>query len=257
MTNKLPRTSWEGVSRWYNDKVGEEGHYYHQQVILPQLSKMLSLSKEKGSCLVDLACGQGILSRHIAPSIPYLGIDASKQLIQSAQQMNKSPLHHFMVGDITQSIQTKWAPFTHATVILALQNIESPQKVIQNAYQLLQKKGELCIVLNHPCFRIPRQSSWKIDEQQKIQFRRIDRYMSSMEIPIQMEPGKGSHSSQTFSFHHPLSSYTHWLKESGFLIQSIEEWCSNKISQGKAAKMENRSREEIPLFMAISAVKID
>ncbi len=29
------QTSWQKVSRWYNDAVGEEGHYYHQHLILP------------------------------------------------------------------------------------------------------------------------------------------------------------------------------------------------------------------------------
>jgi hypothetical protein len=94
-----------------------------------------------------------------------------------------------------------------------------------------------------------------VDEQQKLQYRRIDRYMSSMEIPIQMEPGKGKGSQTTYSFHHPLTKYSHWLKEAGFVIELIDEWCSDKMSQGKTAKMENRSREEIPLFMVISARK--
>jgi hypothetical protein len=76
-----------------------------------------------------------------------------------------------------------------------------------------------------------------------------------MKIPIQMHPGKGQSSSQTLSFHHSLSDYSRWLKEAGFTIDLIEEWCSNKVSEGRAAKMENRSRQEIPLFMAIVARK--
>jgi len=37
------------------------------------------------------------------------------------------------------------------------------------------------------------------------------------------------------------------------VIEKIEEWASDKDSVGKAAKMENRARAEIPLFMAIQA----
>jgi hypothetical protein len=111
--------------------------------------------------------------------------------------------------------------------------------------------------MNHPCFRIPRQSSWKVDDEQKIQYRRIDRYTSPMKIPIQAHPSKGQSSATTWSFHHPLASYSQWLNETGFVIELIEEWHSNKVSTGKAAKMENRSREEIPLFLAIKAKKKD
>jgi len=42
----------------------------------------------------------------------------------------------------------------------------------------------LVIVLNHPCFRIPRQSGWGIDEKNKLQFRKVIKYMSPMEIPL-------------------------------------------------------------------------
>ena len=127
--------------------------------------------------------------------------------------------------------------------------------MFKNASQYLQPGAPFIIVLNHPYFRIPRQSSWKVDEDNKIQYRRIDRYMSAMKIPIQAHPSKGQHSAQTFSFHYPLSDYSRWLKEAGFTIDLIEEWCSDKVSEGRAAKMENRSRKEIPLFMAIVARK--
>jgi hypothetical protein len=45
------------------------------------------------------------------------------------------------------------------------------------------------------------------------------------------------------------------LKDAGFVIEEIEEWTSDKESEGRAGRMENRSRNEIPLFMAIGAIK--
>lgn len=252
---KQPTTSWNSVGRWYDDSVGEQGHYYHQNIIIPNIVKMLNFSDKKSETLLDLACGQGVLSRHLPPHVSYTGIDIAPQLIASARQYNRNPNHQFFRGDATQPLPTTKTDFTHATIILALQNIEAPLKVFQNAARHLQPNAPFIIVLNHPCFRIPRQSSWKVDQENKVQYRRIDRYMSDMKIPIQMHPGKGKESQQTWSFHHPLSSYTHWLYETGFTLDLIEEWCSNKVSEGKAAKMENRSREEIPLFMALLARK--
>jgi hypothetical protein len=111
-------------------------------------------------------------------------------------------------------------------------------------------------VLNHPCFRIPRQSSWGVDLEKKIQYRRIDRYFSSMKIPIQSHPSKGAQSSHTSSFHHSLSRYVQWLKQTGFVIETMDEWCSDKKSTGKHAKMEDTSRAEFPLFLAIVAKKL-
>lgn len=249
-------TSWQKVGKWYNEAVGEEGHYYHQHVIIPNLLKLFNFNKNEKSSLLDLACGQGVLSRHLPSTVSYVGVDAAASLIAAAKKYRSPSSHQFIQADITQALKIDHPPFSHGAIILALQNIEHPELVLKNAKVHLQSGAEFIIVLNHPCFRIPRQSSWRIDEEQKIQYRRIDRYMSSMKIPIQTHPGKGGKSPNTLSFHHPLSTYSRLLKEAGFVIELIEEWCSNKLSEGSKAKMENRSREEIPLFMAVKAKRL-
>jgi ubiquinone/menaquinone biosynthesis C-methylase UbiE len=247
-------TSWNKVGKWYDDAVGEQGHYYHQTLIIPNVLKLLQLPA-KSAALLDLACGQGVLGRQLPTEADYVGFDIAPTLIRFARQHQKNPRCQFQVADVTKPLPLAKTDFTHASIILALQNIENPLAVFKNAYAHLRPGAKFVIVLNHPCFRIPRQSSWKVDEENKVQYRRIDRYMSAMKIPIQMQPGKGKESTQTWSFHHSLSDYSHWLHEAGFKIDLIDEWCSNKVSEGRMAKMENRSREEIPLFMVILATK--
>jgi len=63
-------------------------------------------------------------------------------------------------------------------------------------------------------------------------------------------------SQKTWSFHYPLSKYSHDLAKNGFVIELIDEWTSDKKSTGSKAKMEDRARREIPMFMAILAKKI-
>jgi SAM-dependent methyltransferase len=253
------KTSWEGVGNWYNDLVGEKGHYYHQSCIIPGVMKLFDFTPGQEAAVLDLACGQGILSRSLPKNVHYTGIDISPTLIKAAKaESPTSPKGEFIVGDVTKPLALKKKDYSHSAVILAMQNIEYPEKVLASCAEHLGPQGKLVLVLNHPCFRIPRQSSWGIDEQQKTQYRRIDRYCSDMKIPIQAHPGKKGPpgSTETWSFHHPLASYSQWLKRAGFQIALIEEWCSDKVSTGKNAKMENRSRSEIPLFMAILAIKM-
>ncbi len=248
-------TSWESSADWYDKSVGAKGHYYHQQVILPNLLRLLAFSKSEPSSLLDLACGQGILSRHLPPSTTYTGVDASRSLIAFAQKDAKNPKHQFLVADLSKPLELKNPPFTHAVCLLAVQNIENFQILFQNASRHLQPGGKFIFVLNHPSFRIPRQSHWAVDPNKKCQYRRIDMYMSQLKIPIQTHPSQQDSSPSTWSFHRPLSAYSAALKQAGFLIDQIEEWCSDKQSTGKMAGMENRSRKEFPLFMAISAIK--
>ncbi len=241
-------TSWESSHRWYDSIVGEKGHYYHEHVILPNTLRLLNL--KANDSLLDLGCGQGILSRHIPSQVAYTGVDASPSLIREAKNRSR---HTFQVADITEPLNLP--PFSHAAMILVLQNIEADELAIANAAHSLKSGGKFLIVLNHPCFRIPRQSSWGIDEAKKLQYRRIDLYMTPLKIPIQTHPGSSENSPQTWSFHQPLSHYITALAKVGFVIEQLEEWMSDKTSSGGKSRMENRSRNEFPLFLALLARK--
>lgn len=265
-------TSWQGVAKWYNKSVGEKGHYFHQNVILPKVTKLLDL--DESSSVLDLGCGQGVLARYLPKNAFYHGFDLSEDLIRYAKTQSGNNYNRFDIADVSNDLKIKKNDFSHATIILALQNIENYRGVFANASRYLRRDGKFLIVINHPYFRIPRQSSWEIDQNRKIQYRRIDRYLSPLKIPINMNPGLSSTSNQrygnherngsslkqstklTWSFHNSLQDYTAALQDNDFVIEKIEEWTSDKNSEGKAAKMENRAREEFPMFMAILCRKI-
>lgn len=242
-------TSWHKVGKWYNERVGDRGSYYHEHVVLPGALRLLNLKSD--SSLLDLGCGQGVLARAVIKGARYVGIDIAASLITFAKERDQTSDHQYIVGDITKSLPIT-GTFTHAAIILALQNVEFPARVIENAARHLVVGGKLVIVLNHPAFRIPRQTSWEIDPKNKLQSRRINRYMSPMKIPITMHPGQGS-GQITWSFHEPIGSYTKILSDNHFVIEKLEEWTSDKESVGNTGKMENRARSEFPLFLAILA----
>lgn len=247
------KTTWEGVSNWYDNLVGEKGHFYHQEVILPQMETHLELKETKS--ILDICCGQGVISRHLPENIEYYGVDIAPSLIDSAKKMVKNRKHKFVVGDATNKLNVEKKDFDVALLILCLQDLENVKKVFKNAYDHLAPGGKLLIVLNHPCFRIPRQTSWGVDEKAKIQYRRLNRYLSPLTIPIFTKPSLGNKSPSVNYFHRSLSDYSKALKEAGFKIEFIDEWISNKKSTGSKAAMEDRAREEFPLFLFIKAEK--
>jgi ubiquinone/menaquinone biosynthesis C-methylase UbiE len=251
--NAPTQTAWQKSGRWYDDLVGAQGHYYHQHVILPNLARLLEFGPN--SSLIDLGCGQGVLARAIPKNVNYVGVDLSKTLIQEAKKYHIHDKNRkFLLGDITKTLPlTPQEKFTHATLILSLQNIETPEKVFQMLAPHLSTDGKLVLVLNHPAFRIPRQSGWGEDEKTRTQYRKVNAYMTPQKIPIQMHPGQKESTDTTWSFHHPLSAYSLWLKQNGFVIELMEEWISDKVSTGSQARQENRARKEFPLFLAIVA----
>lgn len=244
--------SWDEAERWYSSCVGEKGHYYHQAFLLSHAIRLLSL--KKGDSLLDVGCGQGVLARHLSLGIEYWGIDSSQKLIQRAKKMTRRAATHFLSADATAFLLDK-RDFHAALFLLSLQNMECPDRAVAQAALHLRTGGKLLLVLNHPCFRIPRQSGWGIDEQAKCQYRRINLYMGIQKIPIQTSPSRKEFSEVTYSYHYPLSSFISFLVRAGLSIIGLEEWCSDKKSEGKRAKMEDRARREFPLFLAILAQK--
>ena len=248
---KKRSTSWGNSAQWYNKLVGETGHYYHEHVIFPHLLRLLNL--HPGDSILDIGCGQGAWARQLPKGVSYTGIDIAQSLVSLAKRQDPVKDHEYVVADATKPFLTPSRLFTCVTAILSLQNMEQQEAAIHEVSKHLTKSGKFVFVLNHPAFRIPRQSGWGISEN-KQQYRYVNRYISPMKIPITMHPG-AQQSAVTWSFHYPIQAYVQFLYTSGFVIEQLEEWVSDKESVGKASKMENRARAEIPLFLAISAKK--
>ena len=248
-------TSWQHSSGWYDKSVGVEGQYYHQAIILPGTLKLLRLGEAAIPELLDLCCGQGVLSRTLPAQVAYWGVDLSPALIAAAKKHDARPTRQYSIGDVCGELPFAKTGFTHAASVLALQNVEKPDRLIANAGARLAPGGRFVMVLNHPCFRIPRQTSWGVDLPAQIRYRRVDRYLSTMRTELRTHPSEGAKSPVTVTFHHPLSAWFAWLAKAGLAVETLEEWVSDKRSVGPAAVMENRARAEFPLFMAVAAVK--
>lgn len=244
-------TSWEKGASWYNLLTTQDGHYYHRHIIFPKLEELIEIKKFKNPSVLEIGCGQGALARACFSKVPYLGLDTSQTLLLLARKHQRNPLHKFLLQDATQSYFLH-RKFSHIIFLLSLQNMNDQQMALKQVKTHIRPDGKLILVLNHPCFRIPRQSSWGIDPKQKIQYRRINRYSSSMKVPIKIHPGK-KEEDILWSFHIPLARYFEYINQAGLVVSELHEWYSSKISSGKNAKIENNARKEFPLFLTIVA----
>ena len=251
---KIELTVWDQAARWYDSVVGEEGSYYQKEVIIPRTLEMLDL--QKGDRVLDLACGQGVFSRFLySKGIKAEGLDSSGELIRCAQSRSDQGIP-FHIGDSREPDVLKGEKFDAVVCILAIQNIDTLEPVFRNVTGWLKPKGRFIMVMTHPCFRIPRQTHWGWDEQKKLEYRRVDLYATETPIPILTPPMVVS-DVYTMTYHRPLQSYFKALSVAGLAVDGLEEWVSNKVSQpGKRSRAENRSRNEIPLFLALRAIPL-
>ncbi|MBI2109235.1 MAG: class I SAM-dependent methyltransferase [Parcubacteria group bacterium] len=254
--NKKQNTSWGHVSDWYHELLTIKDTY-QEKVIAPNLVRIANLKKNERA--LDVACGEGYFVRTLEKTGAHItGADISPELIGIAKKL--SPKSTFFIAPIEDLRFAKNNSFNVVTCVLSLQNIEHLRKGIKEVARVLVSTGRFIIILNHPCFRIPKRSAWGFDEKSGIQYRRLDGYLSESRANIDMHPGKTAHGKQapvTYSFHRPLQVYVKALISDGFVVTRLEEWNSHKKSSpGPRAEAENRARKEFPLFLCLVAEKV-
>lgn len=281
---------WDHVASWYDKLIDERGSDHHEQTILPGALRLLGAPLKKGSRVLDLACGQGVLCRRLAmsdPPVSCVGVDASPGLIEHAGK--DDPRSTYLVGDaralpeLAELHRDLRKPFDAVCCLMAMMNIEPLSPVCKGISQVLKPGGAFVAVMLHPAFRSMGQTGWVWDipeEKESIkdkgkrkgkrsermekpfvgrQYRRVDGYLTSYPREIVMNPGKAAHGREavtTTTYHRPIQYYVRMLFEAGLMLTHLEEWPSLRQSQpGPRAQEENRARREIPMFLAIRAVK--
>ncbi|CAN5437674.1 class I SAM-dependent methyltransferase [soil metagenome] len=246
-------TDWSNVAEWYDRLVGDAGSEYHQHVVLPGTMKLLDPQPKQK--IVDVACGQGVLCRLLRErGVEVTGIDAAEPLLQAARQRGPADIR-YQVGDARELDMLAPNSFDAAACVLAIQNIHPIQPLLDGVCRALRDRGQFVIVMMHPAFRGPKETAWGWDDEKKVQYRRVDRYLIPRKSPIVAHPGAAP-DVYTWTFHKPIEAYVKAARNAGLLIDALEEWPSHKTSDsGPRAHAENVARKEIPMFLAIRAVK--
>lgn len=250
-------TSWDPLATWYNGWVGEGGSEHHREVAVPAVMRLLL--PEPGENILDIGCGQGVLAPFIARTgAQYTGVDASPRLIQMARQ-HHAKQGRFLVGDargLSTIPDLSAGSFDAVIFLLSLQDMDPLEPVLASAAWALKADGRVILFLTHPAFRVPRQSGWGWDEGRKLMFRRVDRYLTPLPVPMKPFPGREAHG-KTRSFHRPIHAYVNGLTQHGLLIDRFEEIPAHKdTAEAPSVKAERMARREIPLFLGLRAQRV-
>ena len=243
---------WDALATWYDGWVGHDGSEYHRKLAIPAVLDLLQL--QSGEHLIDIGAGQGVLASYVArEGARYTGVEISPRLLAIAQQRHRRH-GRFVRGDARRLSRIgglSAGQFDAAVFLLSIQDMNPLDSVLESAAWALRGGGRLVILMTHPCFRIPRQSGWEHDFERDLRYRRIDRYLTPLAVPMK-EYGK-RRSGVSISFHRPLSHYVNGLAASGLLVDELQEITSHQIG---ATRAERRANGEIPLFVGLRARKL-
>lgn len=248
-------TGWDAVAKWYDQLVGATGHEQHQQVVIPAVLNLLH--PQPGEAVLDVGCGQGVLLPFVVKArARYTGVDASGKLLEFARKRYGAQ-GIFLDGDARDLSKTPTlaaGTFDAAVMMLAIQDTDPVEGVCRSLAWALKPGGRAVIAMTHPCFRVPRQSGWGWDEGRKLQYRRVDRYLTTLAVP--MKAFDGSQGGTTTSFHRPLATYVNGFAAAGLCLERMEELPLGKTRQpGPRGKAEFQANQDIPQFLLLRFMK--
>lgn len=245
-------SGWNDLAEWYDGWVGKDGSKYHNKLAIPTVLDLLQA--QPGERILDVGCGQGVLAPHIrSMKAQYTGVDVSEKLLEFAQSHHTHEKATFLQVNASQ-VHTHFSEnsFDAAVFLLSIQDMNPLDQILKSVSKVLTKSGRIIILMTHPAFRIPRQSAWGEETARKIKYRRIDRYLTPLDIPRKEYPGKKS--GVSISFHRPIYSYINELSALGFTTTKMVEVAPNNImDKPNRTRSEIRADEEIPVFMGLRA----
>lgn len=251
-------SGWDPVASWYDGWVGKGGSKHHRNLAIPAVLDLLN--PQKGEQILDVGAGQGVLAPFIvAAQAKYTGIDISNSMLDLARKYHRG-IGEFIQGDARKLAELREihkGQFDATVFLLSIQDMDPLGDVFSSASWALRIWGRVVILMTHPCFRMPRQSGWGWDEDRKLRYRRMDRYLTALSVPMKVYCE--SSSGVTIAFHRPLQDYINELGNHGLLVDQMREIPTYKDYRPSElnAKAKNLANREIPLFLGLRALRIE
>lgn len=158
-------SGWDQMAEWWDNHLGDEGDLWHRALIDPPLLRLAG--EGTGKCVLDLACGNGYLSRRFArQGARVIGVDASAPLIERARnreaQDSLGILYH--VADAAHLSMLEDGMFDLVICNMALMDIEQADLAMREVARVLKQAGRWVFSLPHPCFDKVGTSGWDIEQ---------------------------------------------------------------------------------------------
>jgi len=169
------------------------------------LPAILELIPAPGRLTLDVACGEGRLTRELARrGHRVVGIDSSPSLLAAAREAD--PDSELLLADAT-AIPLEAGAADLALAFMALMTVDDLPAVVEEVARVLEPGGRFCIALLHPI------ESWA-DAATPSYFE-----VTAYDKQVVRDGG-----AMTFSdVHRPLSDYFGALERAGFVVEQLRE----------------------------------
>lgn len=204
--------------------------------------QFLDLLPPPGRRTVDIGCGEGRLTRHLAAlGHSVVGIDASPALVAAARDLD--PSTDIRAADAA-AIPLPDSSVDLAIAFMSLHDIDPMSRTIAEAARVLEPDGKFCFSIVHPLNSAGRFE----DAASDAKFVIPDSYLSSFHYSDSVER-EGLR--MTFSgIHRPLEAYFEALEDANLVVETLRE---PTIPTDDASSEADRRWRRLPLFLHVRA----
>jgi ubiquinone/menaquinone biosynthesis C-methylase UbiE len=234
-----PASAYDEIAEWYDDSVKSRSLIH--ELVLPPLFDLIG--NVKGLRVCDLACGQGVVARHLAKSgAAVVGVDTSARLLDIARRYEaEEPLGIVYQHDDAQALATlPDTAFDGVACNMALMDIPDVAATFRAVHRILRPNGWFVFSITHPCFQTPT-STW-MDKADGTVWRALRGYFQEV---FWRSDNRSGVRGQVGAYHRTLSTYVNCLIEAGL---SLERLCEPQAS-GHVA-------ERVPGYGEVPAVLV-
>src|ERR1700730_14858208 len=149
-TASVLSSPYDRIATWYDEGIRRGGSIH--DLVLPGLLELIGNIRGREIC--DLACGQGVLARHLAgQGATVVGVDVSLELLKIAQREEQSETLGFtyLQGDAQHLYRLADASFDGVVCNLALMDIADLPRASYTIQRILRPGGWFVFAIIHPC----------------------------------------------------------------------------------------------------------
>jgi ubiquinone/menaquinone biosynthesis C-methylase UbiE len=178
-----------------------------EKELFPEIRNWLARVNPKN--LLDIGCGQGVLSTIVPPQIDYYGVDVSEPLIARASQIYSSPKRTFEEGDAYQ-LPFEAATFDAAISFWVWSHLKSPANAAVEMSRVLKNKGYCLVITANPETYDVRRTFYSTYEE------------NGGLLIGDFNLGNGKKLSQTTLYLHRMTDFSSALDTAGLVVKDVK-----------------------------------
>ena len=246
------KSLWDAAAPTWVSIFGEGGDYHHKYKILPEVYRLLDA--QKNETILDVACGEGNVARHVAKQgAKVTGFDISK-LVDFAierEEQEKLGIRYLKLNATEMTNTFDEASFEKVVCNMALMDIEDYKTTLQQISAVLKENGIFVFSILHPAFSWPACTTLRIPGDTQ---RNEDRIRVVIDY-FDERPAITHDDIGTIWFTRPISAYLNELVKNNLMLQVMSEPKASEELVQKFPRKAYRDDDIKPDFLIVKAMK--